>query len=276
MEFLGYLKSILITRFWLIAPRKNRGNQAVPSGYEQHNREFLQGRLSFWIRTWKNRDDPRPTHPGVCQSRSHWKHIEKILIGSEMLTPALKSALARDQQPRTSGILSFSAHRPQRHPFPAHLHTIPVISRDRTYWIDGILILSMISVENEQSGSNPTTRTARYFGEWHPFLTWSSQSESIISVLAPAFIHELGAKIQIGKLHRVITDCTVSPGLMESIPLISRPMEKRSPNLLDLGILRREYLDRCARLNARSSNLFQSLVLVPRYPAIHAPWSRSY
>ncbi len=194
------------------------------------------------------------------------QHIENILIGSEMLTSALKSAL---QAIPTQNLGNLKLHRRSGQAFLAHLHTIPVIPRDQPEnGLDGILIFINDLSENEQIRVQ----------------TQQLEQRAVLGEVTAIFAHEvrnpinnistglqlLGMNLEADNpnqevISRLIADCSRLTGLMESVLSFSRPMENKTEPI-DLSILLPRILDRWRpRLTrAKVQPFFQSLVSSPK------------
>ena len=193
------------------------------------------------------------------------QHIENILIGSETLTSALKSAL---QGIPTQNLGNLKLHRRNGHAFPAHLHTIPVFPRDQPgHGLDGIIIFVSDLSEHEQIRVQ----------------TQQLEQRAILGEVTAIFAHEVRNQINnistglqllamnLGTdnpnqevVSRLENDCTRLTTLMESVLSFSRPMEYKTETI-DLSILLPRILDRWRPRLTRANvqPYFQSLVSSP-------------
>ncbi len=147
---------------------------------------------------------------------------ESILIGSETIATALRSAL---QGIATHNLGNITLHRRQGQPFPAHVQTIPVLNNDQIISI--IVLVSDVS-ENEQI----RVRTLQL------------EQRAVLGEVTAIFAHEVrnpinnistGLQLMAIKLSpddpnqeligRMEHDCNRLTQLMESVLSFSRPQE---------------------------------------------------
>jgi two-component system, NtrC family, sensor histidine kinase AtoS len=172
------------------------------------------------------------------------QQIENILIGTESLTSALRSAI---QGIPTQNLGNLRLHKRNGQAFPAHLQTIPVMQRNQeSASLHSIIIFINDLSENEQIRVQ----------------TQQLEQRAILGEVTAIFAHEvrnpinnISTGLQLMTMNlaendpnrevisRLENDCTRLTTLMDSVLSFSRPMEYKTEPI-DLGVLLPRILDR--------------------------------
>ncbi len=191
--------------------------------------------------------------------------VDNIIIGTDTLTSALKSALRGIP---TKNLGNLRLHRRDGHAFPAHLQTIPVMVNDNAGdELNGIIIFISDLSENEQIRVQTQQLEQRaVLGEVTAIFAHEVRNPiNNISTGLQLLSINLGAENPNHELiGRLENDCNRLTGLMESVLSFSRPMEYKS-DPIDLALFLKRILDRwgprLARVNVQP--FFSSAIKSP-------------
>ena len=191
--------------------------------------------------------------------------VENILIGSETLSSALKTAL---QGISTQNLGNLKLHHRDGHAFPAHIKTIPVhLETSAKENLVGIIIFINDLSENEQIRIQTQQLEQRaVLGEVTAIFAHEVRNPiNNISTGLQVMAMNIGENDSIKEtISRMENDCSRLTALMDSVLSFSRPIEYKS-DPIDLSLLLTRILDRWRpRLaHAKIQPFFQSNVTSP-------------